>query len=116
MVEPEAVAAMLRLKELGWGSKRIARELGVNRRTVKRYLGTGGWQPYKKPKRQKLLEGLENWLRERLHRHRGNADVVRLLGLGQPIHVANVAVYLASDESEITTGPMLSVDSRVTIY
>ena len=39
MVEPEAVAAMLRLKELGWGSKRIARELGVNRRTVKRYLG-----------------------------------------------------------------------------
>ena len=26
MVEPEAVAAMLRLKELGWGSKRIARE------------------------------------------------------------------------------------------
>ena len=59
MVEPEAVAAMLRLKELGWGSKRIARELGVNRRTVKRYLETGGWQPYKKPKRQKLLEGLE---------------------------------------------------------
>ena len=77
MVEPEAVAAMLQLKELGWGSKRIARELGVNRRTVKRYLETGGWQPYKKPKRQKLLEGLENWLRERLRRHRGNADVVR---------------------------------------
>ena len=38
------------------GSKRIARELGVNRRTVRRYLETGGWQPYKKPKRQKLLE------------------------------------------------------------
>ena len=80
LVEPEAVAAMLRLKELGWGSKRIARELGVNRRTVKRYLETGGWQPYKKPKRQKLLEGLENWLRERLRRHRGNADVVRQEG------------------------------------
>jgi hypothetical protein len=30
MVEPEAVAAMLRLKELGWGAKRIARELGVS--------------------------------------------------------------------------------------
>jgi NAD(P)-dependent dehydrogenase (short-subunit alcohol dehydrogenase family) len=39
-----------------------------------------------------------------------------LLGLGQPIHVANMAVYLASDESEITTGQVLSVDSGVTIY
>ena len=27
-----------------------------------------------------------------------------LLGLGQPIHVSNMAVYLASDEAEITTG------------
>ena len=39
-----------------------------------------------------------------------------LLGVGQPIHVANMAVYLASDESEITTGQILSVDSGVTIY
>ena len=37
-----------------------------------------------------------------------------LLGLGMPIHVANMAVYLASDESEITTGQILSVDSGVT--
>jgi NAD(P)-dependent dehydrogenase (short-subunit alcohol dehydrogenase family) len=39
-----------------------------------------------------------------------------LLGLGQPIHVANMAVYLASDEAAITTGQVLSVDSGVTIY
>jgi len=39
-----------------------------------------------------------------------------LLGLGQPIHIADMAVYLASDESEITTGQVLSVDSGVTIY
>lgn len=39
-----------------------------------------------------------------------------LLGFGQPIHIANMAVYLASDESEITTGQILSVDSGVTIY
>lgn len=39
-----------------------------------------------------------------------------LLGLGQPVHIANMAVYLASDESEITTGQILSVDSGVTIY
>lgn len=77
MVEPEAVSAMLRLKELGWGTKRIARELGVSRGTVKRYLEAGGWQPFKKPERKKLLDGVEDWLRERLRRHRGNADVVR---------------------------------------
>jgi transposase len=77
MVEPEAVAAMLKLEELGWGSKRIAKELGVSRGTVKRYLEAGGWQPFKKPVRAKLLDGHGVWLRERLRRHRGNADVVR---------------------------------------
>jgi NAD(P)-dependent dehydrogenase (short-subunit alcohol dehydrogenase family) len=39
-----------------------------------------------------------------------------LLGLGEPIHIANMAVYLASDEAAITTGQVLSVDSGVTIY
>jgi len=38
-----------------------------------------------------------------------------LLGLGRPIHVADLAVYLASDESEITTGQVIPVDSGVTI-
>ena len=51
----------------------------------------------------------------------GNANVSKLaashlLGLGQPIHIANMAVYLASDEAAITTGQILSVDSGVTIY
>ena len=39
MLEPEDVSAMLRLNELGWGAKRIARELGVSRNTVRRYRG-----------------------------------------------------------------------------
>jgi hypothetical protein len=30
-----------------------------------------------RPERKKLLDGLEAWLRERLRRHRGNADVLR---------------------------------------
>ena len=50
-----------------------------------------------------------------------NKDVSKLaashlLGLGQPIHIADMAVYLASDEAAITTGQILSVDSGVTIY
>ncbi len=65
MLEPEVVAAMVRLKELGWGTKRIARELGANRGTVKRYLAAGGWQPFKSPERRKRLDGLEDWLKER---------------------------------------------------
>ncbi len=42
MREPEDVSAMLRLHELGWGTKRIAAELGVSRNTVRRYLRQGG--------------------------------------------------------------------------
>jgi transposase len=38
MVAAEVVRQMGRLAELGWGAKRIARELGVARNTVKRYL------------------------------------------------------------------------------
>lgn len=38
-----------------------------------------------------------------------------LLGLGLPIHIAELAVYLGSDESAITTGQVIPVDSGVTI-
>src|SRR3954468_70026 len=38
MVPAEAVRHMGQLAELGWGAKRIARELGVARNTVRRYL------------------------------------------------------------------------------
>jgi NAD(P)-dependent dehydrogenase (short-subunit alcohol dehydrogenase family) len=38
-----------------------------------------------------------------------------LLGLGLPHHIADMAVYLASDESAITTGQILSVDSGATV-
>ena len=77
MLEPEEVSAMLRLNELGWGTRRIARTLGVSRNTVKRYLETGGWRTYKQPIRGRRLDGQEMWLRERFSRHRGNADVIR---------------------------------------
>ena len=38
-----------------------------------------------------------------------------LLGLGMPEHMADMALYLASDESVITTGQVLSVDSGASI-
>jgi transposase len=74
---PDEVATMLRLRDLGWGTRRIAAELGCNRETVQRYLATGGWAPYCTPERPGALGGHGAWLAERLRRHRGNADVVR---------------------------------------
>ena len=44
MVDPEDVRAMRELARLGWGARAIARELGVSRPTVKRYL-QGGANP-----------------------------------------------------------------------
>ena len=77
MQTPDDVAAMLRLHELGWGAKRIARELGISKNTVKHYLRQGGWAAYRTPSRSKLLDGIEPWLEQCFHQHRGNADVVR---------------------------------------
>ena len=68
---------MVRLHELGWGTRRIAKEFGCSRNTVKRYLAADGWTPYGGSPRGGKLAGLDGWLRERFHRHRGNADVVR---------------------------------------
>jgi len=50
----------------------------------------------------------------------GSKDISKLaatnlLGLGLPEHIAEMAVYLASDESAITTGQVLSVDSGATV-
>jgi transposase len=68
---------MLRLRALGWGTRRIAAELGCNRETVQRYLAAGGWAPYRTPERPSALGGHGAWLAERFRRHHGNADVVR---------------------------------------
>jgi len=77
MKAPDDVSAMLRLKAAGWGSKRIASELGCSRNTVRHWLALGGWRPCTLPSRSTKLDGLSDWLRERFRRHAGNADVVR---------------------------------------
>lgn len=41
---------------------------------------------------------------------------IHLLGPCQPIDIAEMAVYLGSDESRVVTGQVLSVDSGVTIH
>ncbi len=77
MKTPEDVAVILRLHQLGWGKKRIAQELGISKTTVKRYIDQGGYKAYKQPERKSLLDGHEEWIREKFLQHRGNAEVVR---------------------------------------
>jgi transposase len=77
MLAAQEVQRMLGLKAPGWGSKRISRELGCSRNTVREYLRRGGWRPMDVSSRAGSLEPHQEWLAERLRRHRGNADVVR---------------------------------------
>ena len=44
MIASDEVSAMLRLKALGWGSRRIATEFGCSRNTVRHWLAEGDWQ------------------------------------------------------------------------
>ena len=73
MKAPDEVSAMV----LGWGSKRIAAELGCARNTVRRWLAEGDWRACATASRLKKLDGLSDWLAERFRRHAGNGDVVR---------------------------------------
>ncbi|WP_041249285.1 IS21 family transposase [Gluconacetobacter diazotrophicus] len=77
MLQPEEVAAMMRLHGLGWGVKRLAREFGCSRTTARRYVRAGGAIAYRQPARGSAFDGLEDWLWERFFRHDGNADVIR---------------------------------------
>lgn len=74
---PDEVAAMLHLYRLGWGLRRIAREVGCSPTTVQRYVAAEGWVPFRASPRDSVLSGLRGWLSERFRQHRGNADVVR---------------------------------------
>jgi transposase len=92
---------------------------------VKDYVAAGGVKPFKSPERPKRLDGLEGWLRERLIRHRGNADVVRqdllaekgvavsrrtLQRAVQPYRQALKAEALATTRFETPPGRQLQID------
>ena len=87
MKEPDDVSAMLRLRSLGWGARRVAAELGCSRTTARCWLKEGAWRRPSPPLRPKALDRLEPRLGDRFGRHAGNADMVRqelAAGLGHP--------------------------------
>ena len=93
MLLAPAGVAIVRLHKLGRGTGRTSRELSCSR---KRYLESGGWVVYRRPRRQRQLEGFEDWLRERFRQHHGNCDVVRQdLSRGHCIEVSLLTVERA---------------------
>src|SRR5919201_1532066 len=56
MLGAELVREMVARRARGEGVKRIARELGVDRKTVKRWLRLGAWQPRQPQRRARQLD------------------------------------------------------------
>lgn len=74
---PDEVATILAMNKQGMGSKAIAKELGIARNTVRRYLRADGWVAYDASSRTGALAGLDEWLRAEMRKHGNNAEVVR---------------------------------------
>ena len=56
----EEVAAMMRLHKLGWVAKRLSKEFGCARNTVRRYVDAGGVVSYTKPVHKTTFDGLDD--------------------------------------------------------
>jgi len=65
MLRADLVQEMVARKERGEGVKRIARELSVDRKTVKRWLGLGGWQPRRPQQRARQLDRFAAFIERR---------------------------------------------------
>lgn len=65
MLREKLVREMVARRERGEGIKRIARELGVDRKTVKHWLRLGGWQPRQPQRRERQLDRFAEFIERR---------------------------------------------------
>jgi transposase len=77
MITQDVFRRIKELKAQGWGTRRIAKKLGLDRNTIKSYLGQEEFVPYSRQgtKHPSLAE-LEDWLRERTPEVQFNARVL----------------------------------------
>jgi transposase len=103
MVEPQVVRQMRILSERGWGAKAIAREVGVARNTVRRYVRDPLAEVQHRPSRRALDEDGRSRARELFAGPAaGNAVVVRdlLAEGGIEAHVRTVQRAVADERRE----------------
>jgi len=84
MLGAELVSEMVARKDRGEGIKQIARELGVGRKTVKRWLKLGAWQPRQVRRRARQLDQFAAFIERRAPEVGFNGAVLyrELQGLG----------------------------------
>lgn len=84
MLRADLVQEMVARKERGEGAKRIARELGVDRKTVKRWLKLGSWQPRRSRHLPRPLDRFAEFIEQRAPEVGWNGAVLHreLVGLG----------------------------------
>jgi len=87
MVDPEVVRHLRALHALGWGSKRIARVLGIARNSVRRYLRGGPSAETQRRPGAKTLDATQQDVARALldGPAAGNAVVVRRLLASMPL-------------------------------
>ena len=84
MLRGDLVREIVARKERGEGVKRIARELGVDRKTVRRWLRLGGWQPRRPRPRRRPIDQFTEFIAQRGPEVGWNGVVLQreLTGLG----------------------------------
>ena len=96
MLRGDLVREIVARKERGEGVKGIARELGVDRKTVRRWLRLGGWQPRRPRSRQRPIHQFTEFIAKRGPEVRWNGVVLHreLVGLGFTGSYQQVQRYL----------------------
>jgi transposase len=96
MLGQELVREMIARRERGDGIKRIARELGVDRKTVKRWLRLGSWQPRRPQRRVRQIDRFAEFVEGRAPEVGFNAVVLHreLKELGFPGGVMQVQRFV----------------------
>jgi transposase len=84
MLGADLVSEMVARKDRGAGIKQIARDLGVDRKTVKRWLKLGAWQPRQVQRRARQLDRFAPFIERRAAEVGFNGAVLyrELQGLG----------------------------------
>ena len=96
MLPEEEVAQVFALRALGWGMRRIGRELGIARNTVRDWLRGGEDREYLREKRTSFADRYHFWIQSRFQGGVRNADVMR-----QELEAMDISVSLRTVERAV---------------